>query len=75
MLFRFYIKTTDFDSKWLAKYYRAPIEAVGLALAAMSLIQSGGVALGGQTFDFAHGKLFAAFGVGAVIGFSIRESQ
>ena len=73
MLFRFYIKSPTFDSRWLAKYISAPIEAVGLALAIVSLIESGAVVLGGQGFDFSHGKPFAAFGLGALVGFGIRE--
>ena len=73
MLFRFYIKYPNFDSRWLGKYISAPVEAVALALAILSLIQSGGVVLGGSSFDLAQGKPFAAFGFGALVGFGIRE--
>jgi hypothetical protein len=73
MLFRFYIKSPNFDSRWLAKYISAPVEAAGLALAIVSVIESGAVALGGQGFNFSHGKAFAAFGFGALVGFGIRE--
>jgi hypothetical protein len=73
MLFRFYIKSPNFDSRWLAKYISAPVEAAGLALAIVSLIESGAVVLGGQGFDFSRGKPFAAFGLGALVGFGIRE--
>ncbi|HLG85125.1 MAG TPA: hypothetical protein VKY22_29355 [Bradyrhizobium sp.] len=73
MLFRFYIKSPNFDSRWLAKYISAPIEAAGLALAIVSLIESGAVVLGGQGFDFSRGKPFSAFGLGALVGFGIRE--
>jgi len=72
MLFRYYI-TDRFDPKWLSKYISAPVEAVGLALAVMSLFQSGGVFLGGQPFSMAKGEPFAAFGFGALVGFGIRE--
>jgi hypothetical protein len=73
MLFRFYIKSHAFDSRWLVKYISAPLEAAGLALAIVSILESGAVALGGQGFHFSQGKPFAAFGVGALVGFGIRE--
>jgi hypothetical protein len=74
MLFKFYITSPpNFDSRWLAKYISAPIEAVGLAFAIVSVIESGAVVLGGQGFDFSHGKPFASFGIGALVGFGIRE--
>lgn len=73
MLFRHYINHGNFDSKWLGKYISAPFEAVALALAVLSLIQGGGVVLGGQNFNVTEGNSFAAFGLGALIGFGIRE--
>jgi hypothetical protein len=73
MLFRSYIKFADFDPRWLPKYISAPVEAAGLALAIVSLIQGGAVVLGGQGFEFSHGKPFASFGIGALVGFGIRE--
>jgi len=73
MLFRFYIKSPAFDSRWLVKYVSAPLEAAGLALAIVSILESGAVALGGPGFHFSQGKPFAAFGVGALVGFGIRE--
>jgi len=73
MLFRFYIKANAFDSRWLVKYVSAPAEAAGLALAIVSILESGAVALGGPGFHFSQGKPFAAFGVGALVGFGIRE--
>jgi hypothetical protein len=44
-----------------------------LALAIVSLIESGAIVLGGQGFDFSKGKPFAVFGIGALVGFGIRE--
>lgn len=44
-----------------------------MALAILSLIQSGSIALGGSGFEFAQAKPFAAFGFGALVGFGIRE--
>jgi hypothetical protein len=49
------------------------MEAAGLALVIASLIEGGAIVLGGQGFDFSHGKPFPSFGIGALIGFGIRE--
>ncbi len=38
-----------------------------------SLIESGAIILGGTGFDFSKGKPFATFGIGALVGFGIRE--
>ena len=73
MLFRFYVGDRSFNSRWLAKYISAPVEAAGLALAIVSLLESGAVVLGGQGLNFSHGKPFAAFGIGALVGLGIRE--
>jgi hypothetical protein len=73
MLFRFYIKQGNFDVRWLAKYISGPLEAVALALAILSLLEVGGTALGGQPFDLEKSKTFTVFGLGALIGFGIRE--
>ena len=75
ILFKFYIKEKkgSFDPRWLSKYITAPLEAVGLALAVMSLVQSSGVILGGHSVDVGTEKPFAAFGFGALVGFGIRE--
>jgi hypothetical protein len=73
MLFRSYIKFANFDQRWIPKYFSAPVEAAGLALVIVSLLEGGAIVLGGQGFEFSHGKPFAAFGIGALIGFGIRE--
>jgi hypothetical protein len=73
MLFKYYIKHGNFDVRWLAKYISGPIEAVALALAILSLLEVGGAALGGQTFELEKSKSFTVFGLGALIGFGIRE--
>ena len=73
MLFRHYIKDGNFDSRWLAKYVSAPFEAVGLALAILALLQGGSAILGGQGLDVKEAKGLAIFGLGALIGFGIRE--
>jgi hypothetical protein len=73
MLSRYYIKEQNFNSKWVGKYITGPIEAVGLALAILSIIQGGAAALGGSGIDFGKGRPFAAFGFGALVGFGIRE--
>jgi hypothetical protein len=73
MLFRYYIKENAFDSRWLAKYVSGPWEAVALALVVLSLLQAGGVVLGGTQFDLTKGPTFSTFGIGALVGFGIRE--
>lgn len=73
MLFRHYIKYNNFDSKWLGKYISAPWEAVALSLAVTSLIRGGGIVLGGGQFKDPASNNYAAFGLGALIGFGIRE--
>jgi hypothetical protein len=67
MLFRYYVKDGNFDSKWLSKYMSAPWEAIALALVVLSLLQGGGVVLGGAKFDLKEGTGFAAFGIGALV--------
>jgi hypothetical protein len=73
MLFTHYIKRPNFDARWLSKYISGPWEAVVLALAVLSLMQGGGAILGGASFSVTEGNSFAAFGLGALIGFGIRE--
>lgn len=73
MLYKYYIQHSNFDSKWLGKYITGPWEAIALALAVLSLIQGGGVVLGGSNFTLTAGNGFAAYGLGALIGFGIRE--
>jgi hypothetical protein len=75
VLFKFYIndKGKKFDSRWMGKYITAPVEAMGLSLAILSLIQGGVVVLGGSGIDFSKAKPFAIFGFGALVGFGIRE--
>ncbi len=73
MLFKYYVKDGNFDSKWLGKYISAPWEAVALALVVLSLLQGGSVVLGGAKFDLKESTSFAAFGIGALVGFGIRE--
>lgn len=74
MLYRHYIKSEDFDTKWLGKYISAPWESVALSVVVFSLFQGGGAVLGGSAslnFDEANG--FAAFGLGSLVGFGMRD--
>jgi hypothetical protein len=77
MLFRYYIPDKDtekkFDSRWLAKYVSGPWEAIALALVVLSLLEVGGAAFGGAQFDMTRSPTFGAFGIGALVGFGIRE--
>lgn len=73
MLFRHYVTAGKFDSRWLGKYISAPWESVALALVVLSLLQGGGVLLGGEKFNVTEGNGFAMFGIGGLVGFGIRE--
>jgi hypothetical protein len=73
VLFRFYIRHNEFDPRWLPKYFSAPIEAIALALAILALLEGGGAALGAQGLNIEGAKSFTIFGLGALIGFGIRE--
>lgn len=73
MLFQYYIKDGKFDRRWMGKYISAPWEAVALALVVLSLLQGGSVILGAGKPNLTEGNPFAAFGVGALVGFGIRE--
>lgn len=72
MLYQYYVQDGAFDAKWIGKYISAPWEAVALSVVVLSLVQGGGAALsGGITISDANS--FAAFGIGALVGFGIRE--
>lgn len=73
MLFRYYITAGKFDSRWVGKYISAPWESVALALVVLSLLQGGGVLMGGGKVNVTEDNAFAMFGIGALFGFGIRE--
>jgi hypothetical protein len=75
MLYQYYVQDGAFDAKWIGKYISAPWEAVALALVVLSLLQGGGAALGGAQINInvSDANSFAAFGIGALVGFGIRE--
>jgi hypothetical protein len=58
MLFKYYIKDGKFDRRWIGKYISAPWEAVALALVVLSLLQGGGVILGGRKIQYDRGQCF-----------------
>jgi hypothetical protein len=73
MLFRYYVKDNKFEPRWLAKYISAPFEAIGLSLAIFALLEGGSLMLGGKGLSIESEKTFTFFGLGALIGFGIRE--
>jgi hypothetical protein len=73
MLFRFYVADGKFDAKWMGKYISAPWEAVALAVVVLSLLQGGSTALSGEKVTLSESSGFATFGIGALVGFGIRD--
>ena len=74
-LFTYYAKTTgDYNPRWFPKYITGPWEGAALALIVLSLIR-GGVALFGGSMgtDVTGANNFSAFGVGALVGFGMRD--
>ena len=74
LLFQYYVKTSVYDYRWLGKYISAPWESAVMAMIVLALIR-GGVALfgGSQGADVNDTNNFAAFGVGALVGFGMRD--
>jgi len=73
MLYQYYVQDGAFDAKWIGKYISAPWEAMALAVVVLSLLQGGSAALGGEKINLSDTNSFAAFGIGALVGFGIRE--
>ncbi len=74
LLFQFYVKTDVYDYRWMGKYVSAPWESAVMAMIVLALIR-GGVALfgGSQGTEVNDTNNFAAFGVGALVGFGMRD--
>jgi hypothetical protein len=74
MLFRHYLKSNQYDPRWLGKYLSAPWESAAMAVVVFSLLQGGLAALGGSANNALTGmNNFAAFGIGALTGFGMRD--
>lgn len=74
LLFRYYLKSDAYDYRWMGKYISAPWESAIMAMIVLALIR-GGVALfgGAQGTEVNDTNNFAAFGVGALVGFGMRD--
>ena len=75
-LFKYYLKNTDaavqYDERWVGKYISAPWESAVMALVVLALIR-GGVTLFGGGPDPSATNNFAVLGVGALVGFGMRD--
>jgi hypothetical protein len=74
LLFQYYLKSETYDYRWMGKYISAPWESAIMAIIVLALIR-GGVALfgGSQGTDVNDTNNFAAFGVGSLVGFGMRD--
>ncbi len=81
VLYLHYVKEEDYDPRWLGKYYSGPFEAALLSLIVYALVRGGvasltGVSLSAASQDVPTSEatvILAAFGIGALVGFSIRD--
>jgi len=74
ILYTHYCQDKDYSGRWFGKYVIAPWDGAALALIVLSLIR-GGVSLFGGTpgIEVSPTNNFAAFGTGALVGFSMRD--
>lgn len=74
LLYQYYLKSDEYDYRWIGKYASAPWESAIMSMIVLALIR-GGVALfgGSQGTDVDDTNNFAAFGVGALVGFGMRD--
>ncbi len=76
-----YVKRCDYDTRWVGKYLSGPWEAAALALVVYALLRGGVATLSGVSLvsEGSNGTaiqdtaMLAALGLGALIGFSIRD--
>ena len=74
VLYRFYAQEKRYDSRWFGKYITGPWEGAGMALVVLALIRGGVAVFGGSTgIDVSNSGNFATFGVGALVGFGLRD--
>jgi len=73
-LFHYYARLKRFDQEWAGKYISAPWEGAGLGLVVLALIRGGVTVFGGPTDATIEPVTnFAAFGVGSLVGFGMRD--
>ena len=76
-LFSFYLEDEgkNYDERWLGKYIIGPFESAALALVVLALIRGGVTLFGGESGPAATStNNFAAFGIGSLIGFGMRDA-
>lgn len=76
-LFTFYLEDdgANYDERWLGKYIIGPFESAALALVVLALIRGGVSLFGGESGPLTSStNNFAAFGVGSLIGFGMRDA-
>ncbi len=79
VMYQHYIKRGDYDPKWWGKYFSGPFEAAVLALVVYALLRGGVAAMAGLPMnmepptDAMGTTVLAALGLGALVGFSIRD--
>ncbi len=80
VLFIHYVKKCDYDPRWAGKYVSGPFEAAVLSLVVYALLRGGVASMTGVslTADVESETqmatvILAALGLGALVGFSIRD--
>jgi hypothetical protein len=73
-LFKFYITDAQYHSRWIGKYLSAPFESAATALVVLCVIRGGLALFGGGSPDMSQTNNFASFGIGALVGFGMRNA-
>ena len=75
VLFHYYVKSGFYNYRWFAKYISSPWESAAMALVVFALIRGGLAMLGGPPAESAGStSYFSSFGVGALVGFGMRDA-
>jgi hypothetical protein len=74
LLYQYYLKSNAYDYRWMGKYVSAPWESAIMSMVVLALIRGGVTLFGGsQGTEVNDTNNFAAFGVGALVGFGMRD--
>lgn len=74
LLYQYYLKLKEYDYRWIGKYVTAPWESAAMSMIVLALIRGGVTLFGGsQGTEINDTNNFAAFGVGALVGFGMRD--
>ena len=71
-LYQCYVKKEVYDYRWVGKYVTAPWESAAMALIVFSIIRGGLTVLNSSSPGDVTNN-FAAFGIGALVGFGMRD--